>query len=182
MKLGKTKEFLLIVVSSILIIYSFFSVYESFTNAGNNTIKVSPSSSNIRPDSLYGEELKRFEIFFDGTTNGHLPRNKNILIIGYNRDAKKRSEYLDLRLEEYLKNTENIEVVVVSSQKSGDFGGIRVFLYEPETLALEYGITKKIDFLILVDVGNRIRYFSFYFNEDNDVRLLLERFKKDIQQ
>ena len=180
-KISQIKDYLLIILACIIIYYSLSLVYDSVIRGSTGTIVVTPTTKVVKPDSLYGLELKKFEIFDNAKSQGYLPRNKDTIILGYNINTLERLKYLNSYLKNFTNITENVDIIILSLNDGINFRDLKVYSYKLEALESEYGINEHSNFLILVDNENKIRYFTLYFNENNELKLLLERFNKEVR-
>ncbi|KPK95950.1 hypothetical protein AMJ80_02655 [bacterium SM23_31] len=174
------KDYVFIALSCIIIYYSFSMIYDTIVEGKNPTV-FGPTAMTkyIKPDSLYGHELVKFEIFSNEKSAGFLPQNKVTFIIGYNANTTNRLRYLNTVLSNITNLQDSIKIIVLSLDNNIKNDNFQIYSYQREVLEKEYGITNNTNFIILVDVNNKIRYFMPFFNENTDLRLLLERYTKE---
>jgi len=178
MKNINIKSFLLFTVSSILLIYNVYLI----TNIIEKRIYQSKRSGVYREPTVdynfYGKKCIPFSLISSDKKSFNIPFNKNIILIGLNMSFDK-----DKILVKYYSNMIkefncDVELIPVTSDLKIKDKTINYYYYDTKKLGEFLHLSDLINFTLLLDDNNIIRFFQYELVNPREFLLLIKRFEK----
>jgi len=173
------KLLILTILALVLIVINSASIIENIKNTDINRSGV--SRRMVNPLTFYDKEFP--EITFT-TKNGkviNLPDNSNHIIIGLNEQFDRDIEKLYWYLKNFDLSKYDVDIIAVSLEKNfKESKDIDVYHYDSVKLGEFFNLSDFRNFTLIVDKNNKIKYFKYEFIDLTPLRILINKFKKEL--
>ena len=173
------KLLILTILALVLIVINSASIIENIKKPDINRSGV--SRRPVDPLTLYDKDFPEITLTTENGKVINLPNNSNHIIIGLNEQFDRDIEKLYWYLKNFDLSKYDVDIMVVSLQKNiKDSKGIDVYHYDSVKLGEFFHLSDFRNFTLIVDKNNKIKYFKYEFIDLTPLRILINKFKKEV--
>lgn len=173
MKVGDFKYYIILALCVVVIALSVIS----FLKRPKETSGVIQRQDSFDPELYYNKEMPNFEL--DGKERKiNFPTNKNILILGVNREVDKTIRRYDRLFEKLDFSAYDVEIIILTNrEKHRESKYVKTYYYNSAEFDRYFKIGEGSRFVLLVNKENRIKHYMDRMIALHNIRLLIERFR-----
>jgi hypothetical protein len=173
MKVANFKYYIVLALCAVVITLSIISIIKRPKETSSVTQRQGP----FDPELYYNKEMPNFER--DGKEREiNFPTNKNILILGVNREVAETIQRYDRLFEKLDFSAYDVEIIILTNREEHrESKYVKTYYYNNAEFDRYFKIGEESKFVLLVNKENRIKHYMDRMIALHNIRLLIERFR-----